>query len=644
MSDGGDKTVEDLRREVHELKEALKREKTRSLGYVRLDEVPAGMVRVSPEGAIVAANKVALDFLGLTFDAATKKYTADFVARREDGEVEDWSDFPVTKALTTGKPSGPNTYGVERPDGTTRWGVFHATPVLTEDGKVDGATVGLVDISARRRAEMKLRDSELRLWSLLEATPAHIIYVDSELKIQFINRYEFGHTADTVNGRPIEEFLAPEDRERVVGVLREVLATGEHARYEVPPNEGTYNRWFATDVGPLRRGGEIVGLVLISRDITERVAMQSRLLVADKLASLGALAAGVAHEVNNPLTYVMASLQRIQRQVTGEGVKWVDSAIEGAERIRDVVRDLSSLSGQDARRNTALDLRPVLEASARMARSELQYRARLSTKLGPVPKVLADKSRLGQVFLNILINAAQSIPVGDAEFNEVSLETSTGENGWAVVEIRDTGSGIPPEVVDRIFEPFVTTKGETGTGLGLFLCASIVRDLGGNLTVAANGEQGTCFRLELPPAPVSDRSRRQRKRSDSGRRSAGRARVLVVDDEAGVLGFLEDALSEHDVVLANSGMKALELVGAGDFDIIFCDLIMPDVSGMEVFRCLVDERPDLVDRVVFMTGGAFTPRAQEFLRDKAQPLLEKPFDIAEVLDHVARAVAGRQSS
>ena len=605
-----------------------------------MEGLPVGFVRVTADGSIAHANGVALDFLGLSYDEATGRYTADFNAIDETGDSVNWEDFLVTKTLRTGERTGPTVYGIERPDGKRRWGVFNATPMVNDDDVVTEAVVSILDITVRRRAEEKLRQSEARLWSVLESTPSMIMFVDRELKLQFLNRYAPGHTPASVRGRHIREFLPPGDQDRVVAVLEGVLATGEPDQYEVPPYAGVYDRWYAADVGPVKRNGEIVGVVVNVSDVTDRVELQSRLLVADRLASQGMLAASVVHEINNPLTYVMANLQRLQR---GNGTddasraKMMADALEGAERIRNVVRDLSSLSRSPERESSRSDVRLVLESSVRMARSELQHRARLELDLGDVPAVRCEASRLGQVFLNLLVNAAQAIPVGDAEFNEVRVTTRTGDDGWAVIEVSDTGEGISKELSERIFEPFVSLKDE-GSGLGLYISASIIRAAGGRLSVEPTPDGGSCFRVELPPA-TSDSAGVSR--NELYQTPGANARILVIDDEEGVLGFMQDALAEHDVTVVGDGLRALELIGASDFDVIFCDLIMPDVSGMEVFECIINERPELVNRVVFMTGGAFTPKAREFLAKSERPLLEKPFAISEVLEFISEAIESK---
>jgi len=248
----------------------------------------------------------------------------------------------------------------------------------------------------------------------------------------------------------------------------------------------------------------------------ERKKMSEQLLISDRMASVGTLAAGVAHEINNPLAVLIANLEFIAQNlgpivetpaVPGEllmglaGLREpLRDAQEAAERVRLIVRDLKVFSrSEEEERRGPVDVRGVLESSARMASNEIRHRARLVKEYGEVPKAQANEARLGQVFLNLLINAAQAIPEGRAEANEIGIATRSDAAGNVVVEIRDTGSGIPPEVLPRIFDPFFTTKPQgVGTGLGLHIVHNIVVNHHGG-TIALTSDPGrTEFRIGLP--------------------------------------------------------------------------------------------------------------------------------------------------
>jgi CheY-like chemotaxis protein len=282
-----------------------------------------------------------------------------------------------------------------------------------------------------------------------------------------------------------------------------------------------------------------------------------------------------------------------------------------------------------------VDLRRVLKSSINLASSQIRHRARLQTDLSPAPTVRANERRLSQVFVNLLVNAAQAIPDGSAQRNEIRIALHTDEAGRAVVEVRDTGTGIAPEHLPRLFDPFFTTKpvGE-GTGLGLAICHGIVSSLGGELSVESQLGLGSTFRVTLPAATTLDAEAQTSERaslkagSPSAQSPTRRARILVIDDDPHVGNAVRETLArEHDVVALTSASEALRrLEGGESFDLILCDLMMPVMTGVDLHEILRRARPELAARMVFLTGGAFTARARTFLAEVPNPRLEKPFD------------------
>jgi CheY-like chemotaxis protein len=369
------------------------------------------------------------------------------------------------------------------------------------------------------------------------------------------------------------------------------------------------------------------------------------------------LAAGVAHEINNPLSYLMANLDMVLSRrlpVLAEGVRDAEQRLglvgelseqivlvtemlgiarEGADRVRNIVRDLKAFARGDDDRRGPVDVRRVLDAAINMAWNEIRHRAGLIKEYRSVPPIEANESRIGQVFLNILVNAAQAMPVGSAAENTIRVTAGADDAGNVIVEVSDTGPGIPKDVLGRIFDPFFTTKPVgVGTGLGLWICQGIISALNGTITVESEAGLGATFRVVLPsrngalPVPTEV--------TKEVRAPAGpRGRVLVVDDEvafgrtlAGVLG------DEHDVVSTSSGRDALLLLrDDARFDAILCDLMMPNFTGMDLYETIVRERPALAPKFVFVTGGAFTPRARQFLEQVPARRIGKPFDIATLL-------------
>jgi CheY-like chemotaxis protein len=274
-----------------------------------------------------------------------------------------------------------------------------------------------------------------------------------------------------------------------------------------------------------------------------------------------------------------------------------------------------------------------------MVWNEIRHRARLVKDYGQTPTIDANESRLGQVFLNLLVNAAQAIPEGNAERNEIRIVTRA-KDGWVVIDISDTGAGIPPERLARIFEPFFTTKpvGE-GTGLGLSICHGIVGSLGGEITVSSRIGEGTTFQVTLPVGRLEERE--QADVQTRPIRASRRARILVVDDEAMMVKALTRTLrSHHDVTGVTAAREAARLIEAGErYDLILCDLMMPQITGMDLHTQLLRAAPEMAAKMIFLTGGAFTVRARTFLDNVPNQRLEKPFDPMGLLALIRDLVA-----
>jgi signal transduction histidine kinase len=406
--------------------------------------------------------------------------------------------------------------------------------------------------------------------------------------------------------------------------------------------------------------------VAIARERRERALradqaqMREHLLISERMASAGMLAAGVAHEINNPLAVavantdfigdVVASLLTLADAGPEARANWdgwtrleqLEGALrdtgEGLRRIRDIVVDVKLFSRSHDSNAGPLDVRKVCDSSARMAWNEIRHRAKLVKDYGEVPPIQANESRVGQVLLNLIVNAAQALPDGHADANEIRIVTGTDDAGWAVVEVRDTGSGIPAQNLERIFDAFFTTKPVgVGTGLGLALCRRIVDELGGTIAVQSEVGKGTAFRVAFPPA----RDERPVLRPAAPPPPRRRARVLLVDDEAALGAAVQRTLSvHHEVVFVTRAREALAKIALGErFDVILSDFMMPEITGRELHERLQLMDADQAKRVVFLTGGAFTPDSRLYLDGVANRVVNKPFRTADLLSVIGE-VAG----
>ncbi|MBI2377882.1 MAG: PAS domain S-box protein [Deltaproteobacteria bacterium] len=404
---------------------------------------------------------------------------------------------------------------------------------------------------------------------------------------------------------------------------------------------------------------------IVQRKLAEqqRTRIEASMAESDRLASLGMLASGVAHEINNPLTYVQANVETLAndiprlvglltrtrselearvgaaelRKLLGdeletfgpakleEAIDRTQEALSGTRRVKRIVRSLGAFSRVERAEVGPVDVNHCIEHAINLASNELKYRARVVKDFSTVPPIRASDAKLAQVILNLLINAAHAIEEGHTDENEVRVRTFT-EGNEVGIEVSDTGKGIAEELRVRIFEPFFTTKpAGVGSGLGLSICRTIITSFGGELTLASSTGRGARFVIRLPASRAPEVPSPPPRASEA---SAVRGRILVVDDELGIRKAISRLLSaDHEIATAASGKEARALLeNDSAFDVIFCDLMMPDMSGMELHSWLTARSPPLAARVVFITGGAFTPGAAAYLAKVGNLRVEKPFD------------------
>lgn len=482
---------------------------------------------------------------------------------------------------------------------------------------------------------------------------------------------------ESVTGRPSTQVkgekywsLFRSDEARSLREVFDRVLRGETVETEASLTANEGERCFSVLLIPIGANDDVVGAHVVLRDVSRYRDLQAQLIQSEKMASVGQIAAGIAHEINNPLAYVLANLTLLREheralrgfvtelrtsgahtdpvsieaavarhhidEVLSELTSITTDSLEGAERIRRISRDLRSLARIDEDDVELVDVNTVLNGTISFVFNEIRHRARLEKHLAELPRLAASPGRLSQVFLNLLVNAAQAIDDGHADRNVITLRTELAGDRIRVT-VSDTGPGIAAAVRDRIFEPFVTTKPKgVGTGLGLAICRDIVTSYRGDIRAEACRGGGTSFVVSLP----LDTGRSPRKSGPAPSVNAGvgrRARVLLVDDDPTVLKAFQRMVDHaHAVHTAPSGREALGLLESEDFDVVVCDLMMPDLSGPELFETVRKRWPQLADRFVFMTGGAFTPTAKEFLERVPNLRIEKPFDPGHLLAMIAQ--------
>jgi PAS domain S-box-containing protein len=550
-----------------------------------------------------------------------------------------------------------------------RWIIANSAPLTLDVGP--GAVLAFYDVTERRRAEDMVRFQAMLLESQNEASIDGILVADQQGRALWSNRRFaelLGLPKDAIRqDLTVMPLLVPSDKfngvdEHRAHVTQLMLDNVTKSRDEIQLKDGrTLDRYSApvTD-----NTGAHLGRVWLFRDVTHERNLQASIAQSDRLASMGMLAAGVAHEINNPLSYILYNLESLIEELKdwqahstdlreelarhfgeerlrefppgclafledpglGDIQDRLQDALGGTRRIKDIARGLGTFSRVEKERVLPTDMCCAIESAISIAFNEIKYRARLEKDFSSRSRVMASDGRLSQVFLNLFVNAAHAIQDGDADNNRIRVKTWEFA-GEAFVEVSDTGCGILPENLPRIFDPFFTTKPVgVGSGLGLHIARDIVTSYRGSIEVSTEVGKGTSFVIRFPLAAEGpSRPSTDVDMSRSADNVCGR--ILVVDDESAVRSALSRVLKSHEIVEAESGWQACEIIAQDQrFDVILCDTMMPRGSGIDVHKWLIAHHPQLARRLVFVTGGAFSPNARAYLNQAGSVNIDKPFD------------------
>jgi PAS domain S-box-containing protein len=612
-----------------------------------LQSIGDAVIATDDRGRIVRMNPVAERLTGWTLFEA-RGHSLATVFRTRDFKTHQDVRSPAELVLqgqaamgVTGDIAIVTKKGLEIPIAES------AAPIRDAAAHLTGAVLVFRDVTAQKTAQAALAYQVELLNHISDAVTAF----DTSFVVTAWNRAAegiYGWQAKEMIGEDADvllktQYLGGSPEKARVALKTRGTFSGELVQTR---KDGSRVDTETTIVGLKDDSGAVTGYVAVSRDISERKRLQARLLLADRMASVGRLAAGVAHEINNPLSFLFSNLEfviaeskkLVHPEWSPETAPALAEALEGADRVRRIVRDLKTMSRSEEEQRGPVDLVNVLRTSLSIANNEIRHRARLVTEIGEVRPVVANSSRLGQVFVNLLMNAAQAIPVGQADRNQIRVCARNLTDGRVEVEVQDSGAGISAEIQSRIFEPFFTTKpiGE-GTGLGLAVCHGIVTSLGGEIQVESEPGKGSLFRVRLPGTQVAAAAPAA---TEAAPAPHGPHRVLVIDDEPLIGSMVERILSPAcRVASVTRAREALVRLEAGEkFDVILCDLMMPEMTGMAFHEAL--SKAALFDpkRVIFVSGGAFTAPIQEFLDRTANPQIDKPFDAAalrRLVDKVA---------
>lgn len=538
------------------------------------------------------------------------------------------------RALETGQSSGrPYLSRMRHKNGSYVWVEMTGKILHDADGRVVAVQASGRDVSERVQAQEALAQSEENFRALIDRMPNAVV-VHREARLVYANpsfaRLLGYESADVLVGRNVMELVQPEHREAIgarIEAPRRVHAF--YPEHQLIRADGTRAVVQVTPI-PIVFGGALADMALVD-DLTEKKAMEAELMVADRMAALGRLSASVGHEINNPLAYVVGSLELMRSELASLGkaaepvLERLGVVEEGIERVRAIVADLRNFSSVHEGTLGAVDPASAIERAVATASHETRMRARVVRELRSTGHVHAEERRLVQVLVNLLVNAAHAIPEGDVEGNEIRVITRDQEDGLSI-EVWDTGLGLPEGDPAKLFEPFFTTKGErAGTGLGLSISHRIITSFGGSIRAERRPDRGSIFRITLPRAEPELAAEASAPRVEPSA-DAKRLRVLLVDDELALAAVVRALLEPHEVVVEHSGRAAMDrLANDASFDVVLCDLQMPHGSGADIHQHARTTRPGLERRFVFMTGGVFTEQARAFLRDCTQPVLQKPF-------------------
>jgi signal transduction histidine kinase/CheY-like chemotaxis protein len=391
---------------------------------------------------------------------------------------------------------------------------------------------------------------------------------------------------------------------------------------------------------------------------------QTRLIQAEKMASVGLLTAGVAHEINNPLAFLLPNFTLLedlcnrlqdgeakQKQPTiEEMLQLIAECREGLQRIRNIIQELGLFARKGDAVTESIALPRIVESILKLFSSQLRV-ARISLDLADVPAVAANAGQLRQVIMNLLLNATQAIP---DEKKDGLITINAKQYGERVeLTVKDNGVGIPAEDLSKVFDPFFTTKDVgQGTGMGLAISRQLVERMSGSIEVESEEGEGTMVLLTLPmwdeekekemeqaEAPAAKQRTIKHKRGEQ-------VSLLVVDDEPVFLASIKRVLApRYEIACTQSGAATLEWLDQHDApDVVLCDLIMPEMSGIELYHAIRERFPDVAERVIFITGGAITQEAREFMESEQHRVVEKPLDVKEIVEVIEGSLGEASSS
>lgn len=506
----------------------------------------------------------------------------------------------------------------------------------------------MVEISIyRSESDKRVRERKRWFETSLCSIADGVVTVDLEGGIRFMNSAAeqlLGISASQVVGKSVEQLLGPAsgwDEGQLSSIMDALHKCATRSVSGTLINRTTGERHSVSGrTAPVTEEGEHLGAVIVIRDVTEQISLRRQVEQTDRLSSMVKMAASFAHEINTPLAvvtanaaYVLENVSSLLGEADPESVLKADieAALaelgESASRVSQIVADLKSFSRTAApvSENVEIRLKPCVEWALRATSLEFKDRARVIVDYGGLTTAFGNHEGLAQVLANVLRNSADAIASKSTNAREVRVSFTERRRGQVCVEVQDTGIGMSDEVLGRVFEPFVTTKDVgSGTGLGLSISRGLMQSMGGDISLRSQKGSGTTVCLTLPSRP--DEGRKDSLIQHVSIAEPKKARILIVDDEPMIVSAIRRILSEYELVCRDRATKALDVVRSGEiFDLILSDVMMPEMTGIEFYESLCLHDPETAAKVVFLTGGANTQAAEEFLAGLPNACIKKPF-------------------
>jgi two-component system NtrC family sensor kinase len=595
-----------------------------------LECAPDAVIGLTAKGVIVRLNAAARTLFGTRLIGSTFRS----VVSAESAAV-------VHEQLVRVAAHGsPQRFDVElrARDGASRVIAVAVSRAPQQDGEATLIATAR-DVTSERLALADLVKSELRYRQLFEASSEAILTIDSLGRFTTVNGAAeriSGFSHAELIGKFFGPLLAIEAMPRALLEFRRALS-GAAGQFEtVMLHKSGERRHLTVNYACPAKGREVICLI---RDATTEKQLQEQLIQAEKMGAIGQLVSGVAHELNNPLASISAFAQLLlaDARLSEDQRHSADVMRAEAARASRIVHNLLTFARQHRAEKSAANINDVVHNTLELRRYELNVRGiQVVCELVEEPPItMVDVHQVQQVILNLVTNAEQAMESVARPRHQLTLRTVLVDD-FVRIQVEDTGPGIPGSAMNQIFNPFFTTKPiGKGTGLGLSISLGIVSQHGGRMW-AENVAHGARFTVELPMVACDTGTAPLRVVSGTARpRAASALRVLVADDEDALRTALDRFLSAagHSVVTVGSGSEAIwRAEGDEQFDVVLLDLRMPDVSGREVFERWQEERPELSDRVIFLSGDIVSTELQAFLRGTGRPFIAKPFEFSAILE------------